>query len=156
MGMAITNPLNFLYGSIAIIVIANILHFYSVAFVTATTSLKKLDKEFELVSESMGVPFYKTFFKVTVPMCLPAILEMAMFFFVNSMVTISAVIFLYTADFKLAAISIVNMDDAGNLASAAAMSVLIVLTNIVVRVLYEIALKSLRTKTEKWKVSKAA
>jgi iron(III) transport system permease protein len=156
MGMAITNPLNFLYGSIAIIVIANILHFYSVAFVTATTSLKKLDKEFELVSESMGVPFYKTFFKVTVPMCLPAILEMAMFFFVNSMVTISAVVFLYTADFKLAAISIVNMDDAGNLASAAAMSVLIVLTNIVVRVLYEIALKSLRTKTEKWKVSKAA
>lgn len=156
LGMTVPNPLNFLYGSIAIIVIANILHFYSVAFVTATTALKKLDKEFELASESMGVPFYKTFVKVTIPMCLPAILEMAMFYFVNSMVTISAVVFLYSADFKLAAISIVNMDDAGNLASAAAMSVLIVLTNIVVRVLYEFALKGLRKRNEKWKLSKAA
>jgi len=52
--------------------------------VTATTALKKLDREFELVSESMGVPFYKTFFKITLPMCLPAVLEMTMYFFVNA------------------------------------------------------------------------
>lgn len=83
-------------------------------------------------------------------MCLPAVLEIAMFYFVNSMVTISAVVFLYSADFKLAAISIVNMDDAGNLASAAAMSVLIVLTNIVVRVLYEWALNGIRKRTALW------
>ncbi|USK61611.1 putative 2-aminoethylphosphonate ABC transporter permease subunit [Peribacillus asahii] len=150
LGFTIPNPLNFLYGTIAIIVIANILHFYSVAYVTATTALKKLDREFELVSESMGVPFYKTFFKITLPMCLPAVLEMTMYFFVNAMVTVSAVIFLYTADFKLAAISIVNMDDAGNLASAAAMSVLIIATNITVRVLYESVTKILRKKNNKW------
>ncbi len=149
-GWKISNPFNALYGTLAIIVIANILHFYSVAYVTATTALKKLDREFELVSESMGVPFYKTFFTITLPMCLPAVLEMAMYFFVNAMVTVSAVIFLYTADFKLAAISIVNMDDAGNLASAAAMSVLIILTNIVVRVLYEMATKMIRQKNMKW------
>lgn len=149
-GWKVSNPFHALYGTIAIIVIANILHFYSVAYVTATTALKKLDREFELVSESMGVPFYKTFFTITLPMCLPAVLEMAMYFFVNAMVTVSAVIFLYTADFKVAAISIVNMDDAGNLASAAAMSVLIILTNIVVRVLYEMATKMIRQKHMKW------
>ena len=66
----------------------------------------------------MGIPFYKTFFRVTVPMCLPAILEMVMYYFVNSMVTVSAVVFLYATDFKLAAVSIVNMDDAGNVAPA--------------------------------------
>ena len=66
----------------------------------------------------MGIPFYKTFFRVTVPMCLPAILEMVMYYFVNSMVTVSAVVFLYAADFKLATVSIVNMDDAGNVAPA--------------------------------------
>ncbi|EQB35338.1 MULTISPECIES: putative 2-aminoethylphosphonate ABC transporter permease subunit [Virgibacillus] len=137
-GSRFTNPFNFLYGTIGIIVFANILHFYSVAYVTATSALKKLDKEFETVSESMGVPMYKTFFKVTVPMCMPAILEMAMYFFVNSMVTISAVVFLYTAEFNLAAISIVNLDDAGNLGQAAALSVLIIITNIAVRILYEL------------------
>jgi iron(III) transport system permease protein len=149
-GWTVPNPFNALYGTIAIVVIANILHFYSVAYVTAATALKKLDREFELVSESMGVPFYKTFLTITVPMCLPAVLEMAMYFFVNAMVTVSAVIFLYSADFKPAAISIVNMDDAGNLASAAAMSVLIILTNIVVRVLYEMATKAIRRKNMRW------
>ncbi|MDR4458711.1 putative 2-aminoethylphosphonate ABC transporter permease subunit, partial [Bacillus tropicus] len=71
---------------------------------------------FELVSQSMGIPFYKTFFRVTVPMCLSAILEMVMYYFVNSMVTVSAIVFLYAADFKLGAVSIVNMDDEGNVA----------------------------------------
>ncbi|MGG3927782.1 putative 2-aminoethylphosphonate ABC transporter permease subunit [Metabacillus fastidiosus] len=151
-GWTVSNPFSFLYGTIAIIVIANIVHFYSVAYVTATAALKKLDREFELVSESMGVPFYKTFFKITLPMCLPAVLEMTMYFFVNSMVTISAVIFLYTADFKLAAISIANMDDAGNMASAAALSVLIILTNIIVRILYELTIKIFQKKNIKWQM----
>ncbi|PEK97610.1 putative 2-aminoethylphosphonate ABC transporter permease subunit [Bacillus mycoides] len=150
LGLSVTNPFHSLYGTIAVLVLVNIIHFYSVTFVTATTALKKLDREFELVSQSMSVPFYKTFFRVTVPMCLPAMLEMVMYYFVNSMVTVSAVVFLYAADFKLAAVSIVNMDDAGNVAPAAAMSVLIVVTNIVVRVVYEWGTKALRNRTSQW------
>ncbi|GLV64177.1 phosphonate ABC transporter permease [Bacillus mycoides] len=150
LGLSITNSFHALYGTIAVLVLVNIIHFYSVTFVTATTALKKLDREFELVSQSMSIPFYKTFFRVTVPMCLPAILEMVMYYFVNSMVTVSAVVFLYAADFKLAAVSIVNMDDAGNVAPAAAMSVLIVVTNIVVRVVYEWGTKALRNRTSQW------
>ncbi|MFA2808764.1 putative 2-aminoethylphosphonate ABC transporter permease subunit [Bacillus mycoides] len=150
LGLSVTNPFHSLYGTIAVLVLVNIIHFYSVTFVTATTALKKLDREFELVSQSMSVPFYKTFFRVTVPMCLAAILEMVMYYFVNSMVTVSAVVFLYAADFKLAAVSIVNMDDAGNVAPAAAMSVLIVVTNIVVRVVYEWGTKALRNRTSQW------
>ncbi|MGU3371174.1 putative 2-aminoethylphosphonate ABC transporter permease subunit [Bacillus mycoides] len=150
LGLSVTNPFHSLYGTIAVLVLVNIIHFYSVTFVTATTALKKLDREFELVSQSMSVPFYKTFFRVTVPMCLPAILEMVMYYFVNSMVTVSAVVFLYAADFKLAAVSIVNMDDAGNVAPAAAMSILIVVTNIVVRVVYEWGTKALRNRTSQW------
>ncbi|MCP9226157.1 putative 2-aminoethylphosphonate ABC transporter permease subunit [Bacillus mycoides] len=150
LGLSVTNPFHSLYGTIAVLVLVNIIHFYSVTFVTATTALKKLDREFELVSQSMSVPFYKTFFRITVPMCLPAILEMVMYYFVNSMVTVSAVVFLYAADFKLAAVSIVNMDDAGNVAPAAAMSVLIVVTNIVVRAVYEWGTKALRNRTSQW------
>ncbi|WP_028552309.1 putative 2-aminoethylphosphonate ABC transporter permease subunit [Paenibacillus sp. UNC451MF] len=148
------NPLNFIYGTMAIIVLANMIHFYSVPFITATTTLKKLDKEFELVSESMSVPFYRTFLRVTVPMSLPAILEIAMYFFVNSMVTVSAVVFLRSADFNLAAVSIVNMDDAGDVAAAAAMSSLIVVTNIVVRFLYELVVHKVRKKTDSWQLQK--
>ena len=95
-GITIPNPFNWMYATMSILVLCNIVHFYSVSFLTATTALKQLDKEFETVSESLGVPFYITFFKITVPVCLPAILEVAMYFFVNSMATVSAVIFLYS------------------------------------------------------------
>lgn len=149
-GITVVNPFQSLYGTFMIIVIANIIHFYSVNLITATTALKKLDKEFEPVSESMNIPFYKTFLSVTVPMSLPAILEMGIYLFVNSMTTISAVIFLYTADTKLASISIVNMTDAGDTAPAAAMSIIIVLTNIIVRVVYEFATKKIRKRTQAW------
>ncbi|WP_144548652.1 putative 2-aminoethylphosphonate ABC transporter permease subunit [Bacillus sp. X1(2014)] len=146
----IANPFHFLYGTFMIIIIANIVHFYSVNLITATTALKKLDKEFEPVSESMNIPFYKTFLSVSVPMSLPAILEMGIYLFVNSMTTISAVIFLYTADTKLASISIVNMTDAGDTAPAAAMSFIIVLTNVLVRFLYEFVTKKIRKRTQAW------
>lgn len=132
-GVHVPNPFNRLYATMAILVLCNIVHFYTVCFLTATTALKQLDKEFESVSESMGVPFHKTFMRVTVPVCLPAVIEIAQFYFVNSMATVSAVIFLYSADIPLASVAVANMDDAGDMAPAAAMSVLIVLVSIVVR-----------------------
>lgn len=135
----------------AILVIANIIHFYTVCFLTASTALKQMDAEFETVSASMGVPFYQTFWRVSVPVCLPAVLEIAMYFFVNAMVTVSAVIFLYPPSLPLAAVAVVNMDDAGVTASAAAMSVLIMATSIGVRVLYGVATWSIRTRTQAWR-----
>jgi len=149
-GIAIYNPFNWLYGTMDLLVIANIIHFYTVCFLTATTALKQIDPEFEAVSASMAVPFYKTFWRVTVPLSLPAILEIGIYFFVNAMVTISAIIFLYPANLPLAAVAIVNMDDAGDIAAAAAMSTLIVLTSLGVRVLYSWLTQGLRKRSTAW------
>jgi len=60
------NPFNFLYGTMAILVICTIAHFYTVSHLTAMTALKQLDAEFESVSASLKVPFYRTFWRVTV------------------------------------------------------------------------------------------
>jgi iron(III) transport system permease protein len=133
-----------------ILVLSNIVHFGTVGFLTATTALKQLDREFEAVSESMRVPFYVTCVRVTAPVCLPAILEIGMYFFVNSMATVSAVIFLYSADIPLATVAVANMDDAGDIAAAAAMSMLVVLVNVGVRLLYEAATRGLQRRTQAW------
>lgn len=151
-GIFIPNPLNFLYATMGILVMSNIVHFYSVSFLTATTALKQLDKEFETVSESMGVMFYRTFFRVTVPVCLPAILEIAMYYFVNSMATVSAVIFLYSADLPLASVAVANMDDAGDIAPACAMSILIVLANLAARMIFGVATRGVKRRTQAWMV----
>lgn len=127
------NPLGFLYGTLTILVINTIAHFYTVGHITALTSLKQLDGEFESVSASLKVPFWSTFRRVTAPICLPAILDIAVYVFVNALTTVSAVIFLYGADTKLASIAIVHMDEAGAMASAAGMASVIMLTAIAVK-----------------------
>lgn len=151
LGIRIDNGLSVLYRTLGIMVIANIMHMFSVTFVTARTALKKLDKEYENVADSLSIPFYKIFFKVTVPMSIEAILEILMYLFVNSMVTVSVIVFLYTPDIKPASISILNMDDNGDYAAAAAMSVIILLTNVFVRTVYEIVTNKLLHKLMKWK-----
>jgi iron(III) transport system permease protein len=147
-----SNPLYFIYGTVAILVISNILHYFSVPFLTASGCLKKLDSEFENVGDSMNIPRWKTFLLVSVPLSLPAILEIFMYYFVNAMVTVSAVVFLYSANFKIAAIAITHMEEAGNFGQAAAMSLLILLINVFVRILYEIAIKIIKNKSKKKEV----
>ncbi len=149
-GLTVPNPFSRFYATMTILVMSNIVHFYTVSFLTATTALKQLDREFETVSAAMGVAFYRTFGRVTVPICLPAILEIGMYYFVNSMATVSAVIFLYSADIPLASVAVANMDDAGDIAPACAMSVLIVAANIAVRIAYSLATRGIRRRSQAW------
>ncbi|HXH03243.1 MAG TPA: putative 2-aminoethylphosphonate ABC transporter permease subunit [Candidatus Competibacteraceae bacterium] len=127
------NPLNGLYGTLAILVIVTVSHFYTVAHLTALTALKQMDPEFEAVSASLKQPVLKMFVRVTVPVCLPAILDIAIYLFVNAMTTVSAVVFLYSPDTTLASVAVLNMDDAGDIAPAAAMGMLIFYTNALVK-----------------------
>ena len=130
------NPLNIFYATLTILVVNTITHFFTVSHITALTALKQIDREFEAVSASLKVPFWNTFRRVTVPICLPSILDIAVYLFINAMTTVSAVIFLYGAQTKLASISIVHMDEAGFIAAAAAMATMIVATSIGVKILH--------------------
>ncbi len=145
------NPLNFLYGGMTILVLATIAHFYTVSHLTALTALKQLDPEFESVSASLKTPFYRTAWRVTTPMCLPAILDIAIYFFVNAMTTVSAVVFLYSPNTTLASVAVLNMDDAGDTAAAAAMAMLIVVTAGLVRLLHAGLSRWLHQRTQAWR-----
>ena len=100
------------------------------------TALKSLDGEFESVSASLKVPFWKTFWRVTLPICTPALIDISRYFFINAMTTISAVVFLYSPDTRLVSITILNLDEAGEIGAAAAMAVLIAATSLAVCILY--------------------
>jgi iron(III) transport system permease protein len=146
-----SNPLGFLYHSMAILVICTIAHYYTVAHLTAVTALKQMDGEFEAVSASLKVPFYRTYWRVTVPVCLPAILDISVYLFVNAMTTVSAVVFLYSADTALAAVAVLNMDDAGETAPAAAMAMMIVYTSAGLRLLHWLGTRGLFLRSQAWR-----
>ena len=145
------NPLNFLYGTMAILVICTITHFYTVSHLTALTALKQIDNEFEHVGSSLKQPFYKTFFRVTLPISLPAIFEISIYFFVNAMTTVSAVVFIYSFNTHLASVAVLNMDDQGDIAAAAAMGMMIFYTNVSVRVAYVLLTKKILVKFQAWR-----
>ncbi|MBT6443163.1 MAG: putative 2-aminoethylphosphonate ABC transporter permease subunit, partial [Alphaproteobacteria bacterium] len=87
----------------------------------------------------------------TVPVCLPAILDISMYLFVNAMTTVSAVVFLYSPDTALASVAMLNMDDAGDTASAAAMGMLIVGTAAGVRLVHMLLSRGLLRRTQAWR-----
>jgi iron(III) transport system permease protein len=145
------NPFGFLYATLAILVLNSVTHFYTVCHLTATTALKQMDPEFEAVSASLKVSLLRTMVRVTVPVCLPAILDVSIYLFVNAMTTVSAVIFLYSTDTKLASVTIVNMDESGFTAAAAAMAMTIVLTSAAVKVAHVLITRRLEGTSQAWR-----
>jgi iron(III) transport system permease protein len=146
-----SNPLNFLYATMGILVINTVAHFYTVGHLTATTALKQIDPEFEAVSASLKVPIWRTFARVTAPICLPSILDIAIYLFVNAMTTVSSVIFLYAPDTKLASVAAVNIEEAGTTAAAAALCVVIVITSAAVKALHLVADRYLLSRLQGWR-----
>ena len=130
------NPLSGLYQTLPLLVLCTIVHFYTTGHLTAVTALKALDAEFESVSASLKVPFFKTFWRVTLPICTPTLLDIARYFFINAMTTISAVVFLYSPSTKVAAIAILNLDEAGEAGAAAACAILITAGSTLVTLLF--------------------
>ena len=147
----IENSFAFLYNTTAILVCVNIIHYFSVPFITASTALKRLDKEFELVSDSLKVPFEKTLLRITLPLSCQAILEMAVYFFMNSMVTVSAIVFLCTSATQMTSVLIMNVQGAGKDAQAAALCMVLLGINVAVRLGYELLNHIFGKRTEAWK-----
>ena len=146
------NPLGAIYHTMTILVISTVVHFYTVAHLTAVTALKQMDPEFESVGASLRAPAVKTFWRVTVPVCMPAILDILIYLFVNAMTTVSAVVFLYGPDTALASVAVLNMDDAGDIAPAAAMGMMIFYTAATVRALHYLGSRYLIRHTQAWRV----
>jgi iron(III) transport system permease protein len=145
------NPLNALYQTLPLMVLCTIVHFYTTGHITMVTALKAIDGEFEAVSASLKVPLYKTFWRVTLPICLPAILDVSRYFFINAMTTISAVVFLYSPETRLASLAILNLDEAGDTGAAAAMAVLIAAVSAAVTLLYMGLGRLVDKRTQAWK-----
>lgn len=145
------NPLHFLYGSLGILVLCSVAHFFSVAHITQLTALQQLDAEYERVADSMGVPFWTLLWRVHLPVCLPAVMQVAGYFFVNAMTTVSAVVFLYSPETTLASVAVLAMDDAGDIAPAAAMATLIFATAAVGRLLIAALDAWMQKRTQHWR-----
>jgi iron(III) transport system permease protein len=135
------NPVYLIYGTIAILAVCNVYHYHAQGFLIATTSVKQISATFDEASKCLGAGLFRTMAKITLPIIWPSIISIAVFFFMRSMVTLSAVIFLTTPKTQLAAVSVLLLDDSGNHSQAAAFSVCIMAVVVVAIVLLHLVLR---------------
>lgn len=149
------NPLGAMYGGIALMVVCCMMRFLTPAQMTATTALRQLNEEIESASLSLKVALITTYRRVTLPICLPALIEVFRYLFVSSMTSVSALIFLYSPDTVLAAVAVLNLDDSGNIGAAAALSSLILLTSALVSLALYLLSRGLLRHTQHWRAGHA-
>jgi iron(III) transport system permease protein len=124
---------SFLYGTFSILVLVNIIHFLASPYLMAYNSLGKLNGNLENVGLTLGVNRLFIIKDCLIPQTKLTIIEMFSYFFVNSMMTISAVSFLNTVRNKPVSLMITQFEAQLFLEGAAFVSLLILICNFTVK-----------------------
>ena len=83
-----------LQNTLFIIIICNVIHYFSTPYLMMKSSLTKMNASWETTAMLMGDTWLKTIVRVVTPNAMGTILEVFSYYFVNAMVTVSAVIFI--------------------------------------------------------------
>jgi len=121
------------YGTVIILVMVNMVHFISSPYLMIYHSLSKINEHLENVAHTMSVPRAYVIRDVLIPQCRGTLLEMFSYFFVNCMMTISAVSFLATTANKPASLMINQFEAQMQLECAAVVSLLILAVNLLTK-----------------------
>jgi iron(III) transport system permease protein len=124
--LAFNKPYYLFYGTPWIIVINIVICNFTLGILASISNLRNIDPSIEEASISLGGDTFQTFFKIIFPLSRVAFFQNFVYFFMRSMTTISAVIFLVSATVHLAAIEIIMLDNDGWTASANAMCTVII------------------------------
>ena len=137
-----------LYGTIFILVIVNIIHFFSSPYLLAYNSLSKFNPNLEDVAQSLGISRLRMLCNVYVPCTLPTILEMYSYYFVNAMITISAVSFLINFRTMPLSLLIPQLESQSFMEGTALVSLMILVLNLLLKGIVFLVSRSMRHKEQ--------
>lgn len=124
-----------IYGTFIIIFMVNVSHFFSSPYLMMYNTLNKTNENLEAIGTTLGVKRIYIIKDVIVPQTKDTLIEMFAYFFVNCMMTISAVSFLATVKTKPLSLMITQFEAQMMLECSAFVSLLILLVNLVMKVL---------------------
>ena len=138
----------FIYGTLAMLILVNTIHFLASPYLMAYNSLGKLNSNLEDVGKTLGIGRFRIIRDVLLPQTKLTVLEMLSYFFVNSMMTISAVSFLSTVRNQPISLMITMFEAQLFLEGAAFVSVLILGSNLIVKCAVYVIIKIFRKRAE--------
>ena len=137
-----------LQNSFFILIACNVIHFFTTPYLMGKSSLEKLNKGWESTAALMGDNWCNTLVRVIIPNSWGTVMEMFGYYFINSMITISALIFLVGARTSVITTKIKELQHFAKFDEIFVMSILILLTNIAVKlILSRVSRKSMANKT---------
>lgn len=127
-----------IYGTFSMLFLVNTVHFFASPYMMAYNTFGKINENLEAVGSTMGINRWSIIKDVILPQSKGTILEMMSYFFVNSMMTISAVSFLSNVNTKPVALMITQFEGQMQLECAAFISLMILVVNVVMKGIFGI------------------
>ncbi len=124
-------------GTAIIIVISFIFKNMPVGIRSGISALSQIDKSLEEASLTQRASSIRTIFTIVLPLLRPAMISAIVFSFVKSMTTVSAIIFLVTADTQVATTYIMGRVEDGDYGQAVSYGSVLIVTMLIVILLVE-------------------
>lgn len=126
---------SFIYGTLAILIMVNSVHFLASPYLMMYNALNKIHENLEDVGSILGISRFRVITQILIPQTKYTIIEMASYFFVNCMMTISAVSFLATPFNKPVSLLINQFENQSMMECAAVVALLILGINLIVKII---------------------
>lgn len=126
-----------LKGTILIIVLCNIVHFFTTPYTMAKNALQKMDHTWEVTGQLMQDTWFATIRRVVLPNMKATIFQMLNYYFLNAMVTVSGVIFIVSTETMLVSTRIKELQHFAKYTDIFILSLFILVTNLLVKLVLD-------------------
>ncbi len=142
-----------LQNTLVLMILCNIVHYFSTPYLMMKNALSKMNAGWETTAMLMGDSWLKTILRVVTPNALSSLIEVFSYYFINSMVTISALIFIAGARTMVLTTMIKQLQYVNRFNEVFVLSLLILATNLAAKGLFSwlANLKSRRARPTKTK-----
>ena len=125
-----------LQNTFVLMILCNIVHYFSTPYLMMKNSLSKMNAGWETTAMLMGDSWLKTILRVVTPNAAASLIEVFSYYFINSMVTISALIFIVGSKTMILTAKIKQLQYVNQYNEVFVLSLLILATNLLAKAIF--------------------